>query len=273
MLGISQTAITQAIDTSQVFFAFNESRLDSINKNHLDSLISSTAGAGNVAHVILKGHCDRFGSSRYNDSLSWRRCNAVAAYLIMKGISRQVIDSVTGFGENYPVINSGSKSEQWINRRVEIIIVKNVQAPKTDMALSIPAGEPSVYETLKEGMKDTKKTIVIRNLYFYASLDKFLPSSQTALNDLLLFLQHYPGISIEIHGHVCCNTDQEDAYELSVKRAKAVYNFLCKNGIGKHRLSFKGYGITNKIFPEEKSEMEKESNRRVEILILNPNKK
>jgi outer membrane protein OmpA-like peptidoglycan-associated protein len=60
-----------------------------------------------------------------------------------------------------------------------------------------------------------------------------------------------------------------DRTELSTQRAKAIYNFLVVNGISKSRLSYKGFGSTQPIFPlPEKDETQRAANRRVEILII-----
>ena len=74
-------------------------------------------------------------------------------------------------------------------------------------------------------------------------------------------------MKVEIHGHLCCMpTDRTD---LSGQRAKAIRNFLTGNGIDKSRLSYKGFGSTQPIYPiPEKNEAERAANRRVEILIV-----
>jgi outer membrane protein OmpA-like peptidoglycan-associated protein len=52
-------------------------------------------------------------------------------------------------------------------------------------------------------------------------------------------------------------------------RAKAVYNYLLRQKINRNRLSFKGFGNTQPIFPiPEKTEAERDANRRVEIQIV-----
>jgi flagellar motor protein MotB len=85
--------------------------------------------------------------------------------------------------------------------------------------------------------------------------------------ELLLVLQRNPQMKIEIHGHLCCMP--VDRTDLSTQRAKAIYNFLIQNEIDKSRLSYKGFGSTQPIYPlPEKSEEERAANRRVEILIV-----
>jgi len=68
------------------------------------------------------------------------------------------------------------------------------------------------------------------------------------------------------------HTDGYDAdtktADLSVQRAKFVYTHLLQQGIQASRMSYKGFGASHKLYPEENNEREKELNRRVEIKVL-----
>ena len=96
---------------------------------------------------------------------------------------------------------------------------------------------------------------------------KHTPESRAKMFELLLVMQNNPDLKIEIQGHLCCQP--VDRLDLSTKRAKAVYNFLIANEIYKGRLSYKGFGSSQPIYPlPEKNEAERAANRRVEILIV-----
>jgi outer membrane protein OmpA-like peptidoglycan-associated protein len=57
--------------------------------------------------------------------------------------------------------------------------------------------------------------------------------------------------------------------DISLKRAKTVYNFLLSNGISADRITYKGFASSRPIYPlPEKNEEERVANRRVEILII-----
>ena len=74
-------------------------------------------------------------------------------------------------------------------------------------------------------------------------------------------------MKIEIQGHLCCMP--VDRLDLSTQRAKAINNFLVANGINEKRLTYKGFGSTQPIFPlPEKDEGQRSANRRVEIMIV-----
>ncbi|MFN4257479.1 MAG: OmpA family protein, partial [Saprospiraceae bacterium] len=82
-----------------------------------------------------------------------------------------------------------------------------------------------------------------------------------------------PDLKIEIAGHInqpLIAPDRLPAWEqrLSERRAEMVFNYLIQNGIGPERLSWKGYGNREMLFPKPKSEAEHAQNRRVEIRVL-----
>ena len=69
--------------------------------------------------VRLEGHADERGSREYNLALGERRAKAIANYLILQGIDRSRIETVS-YGEERPAA-LGSDEESWSrNRRVEL---------------------------------------------------------------------------------------------------------------------------------------------------------
>lgn len=69
--------------------------------------------------IELQGHTDNIGSKKYNMDLSLRRANAVATYLVDKGIARNRL-ATTGFGFDKPVALNSTDFGRSLNRRVEI---------------------------------------------------------------------------------------------------------------------------------------------------------
>ena len=88
------------------------------------------------------------------------------------------------------------------------------------------------------------------------------------MEGLLEFMVSHPKVKIEIQGHICCQLG-EDPEDIALIRAIAVHNYLVANDIDDERLNFKSFGSTNPIHQiPEKNEVERNENRRVEILIL-----
>ncbi len=55
---------------------------------------------------------------------------------------------------------------------------------------------------------------------------------------------------------------------LSKDRAQAIFSLLARGGIHPSRMTFKGFGASQKKFKEERTEQQRSANRRVEIKIL-----
>ena len=117
------------------------------------------------------------------------------------------------------------------------------------------------------------KKAAIQNLFFVGNEAVLLRSSEQELPKVLRFMQINPDLKIEIAGHInqpLIAPDRLPAWEqrLSERRAEMVFNYLIQNGIGRERLSWKGYGNREMLFPKPKSEAEHAQNRRVEIRVL-----
>ncbi|MDD3876859.1 MAG: OmpA family protein [Bacteroidales bacterium] len=115
------------------------------------------------------------------------------------------------------------------------------------------------------------ETIVLDNIYFQPGSDEILRNSFPSLVALFEFLNSNRSVRIEIQGHVNAPNELPDlnhSGNLAGRRARAVYEFLIEKGIGNDRLTYKGYGNTQMIYPNTRIESEMEKNRRVEIKIL-----
>jgi OmpA-OmpF porin, OOP family len=71
--------------------------------------------------IEVNGYTDTSGTPRYNQGLSVRRAEAVAAELVRDGVPRNAI-SIQGFGETHLLVPTGPGVREPQNRRVEIII-------------------------------------------------------------------------------------------------------------------------------------------------------
>ena len=107
----------------------------------------------------------------------------------------------------------------------------------------------------------------LESMNFFVDTFAIMPQSRSVMFELLTVMKSCPGLKIQIQGHICCV--KNDVRDLSTQRAKAIYKFLEYNGIEKSRMSFVGYASTKPLYPlPEKTEVEREANRRVEIEIL-----
>lgn len=105
--------------------------------------------------------------------------------------------------------------------------------------------------------------------YVYFRFDKaeLLPASYKELNLLLDILKRKKTTKIEVIGHTDSMGSTKHNLYLSEKRAKAVVDYLIKNGIDAERLSYKGMGSTNSK-SDNITMKERQLNRRVEFRVI-----
>ena len=109
----------QKIVLRGVHFDFDKAIIRDVDKPVLDEA-AETLKANPNAKIYVNGYCDAIGSMRYNQRLSERRANAVAAYLEDKGIpSSQLVPQ--GFGKTHFVAPNDTAEGRAQNRRVELV--------------------------------------------------------------------------------------------------------------------------------------------------------
>jgi outer membrane protein OmpA-like peptidoglycan-associated protein len=74
-----------------------------------------------VTRIEVNGYADRSGPAQFNEVLSLRRAEAVAAELLRRGVPRNEIVT-RGFGEANPLVPTADGVREPQNRRVEIIL-------------------------------------------------------------------------------------------------------------------------------------------------------
>jgi OOP family OmpA-OmpF porin len=72
-------------------------------------------------HLVVVGHTDLAGSQEFNDRLSMRRAQTVAAFLIKEGIPANQIETA-GRGKREPLVHTADGVANPLNRRVVITI-------------------------------------------------------------------------------------------------------------------------------------------------------
>jgi outer membrane protein OmpA-like peptidoglycan-associated protein len=118
------------------------------------------------------------------------------------------------------------------------------------------------------------QNVVFENILFFGNSARYLPECKPVLESIATTMKRNPRMEIEIQGHVNCPTGWSDCddktefnIQLSLGRAKSVYDFLVEAGISPDRLTYKGFGATQMIYPNARSEEKMAKNRRVEIVI------
>lgn len=72
-------------------FTFNKASLTDAAKKHIDNeVLPKLAACAKVDIVLITGHTDKLGTQQYNQKLSDKRAETVAAYLKSKGINAPI---------------------------------------------------------------------------------------------------------------------------------------------------------------------------------------
>jgi outer membrane protein OmpA-like peptidoglycan-associated protein len=109
--------------------------------------------------------------------------------------------------------------------------------------------------------------VVLRNIFFDTNQFTIKDESKPELKKLIAFLNLNPTVKIEVSGHTDNVGSNQSNQILSENRAKAVYQYLIANGIAADRLTYKGYGESQPIAPND-DEVGRSQNRRTEFKII-----
>lgn len=268
IFGLINLCVAQQPDTIKVYYntnKFNLSEEETIKVNHLDS--------NTIANISIFGFCDDKGSNKTNEILSSKRANNIKNLLLNLNFKSNLIKETKGKGE-LPLRNYKNKEfERKVNRRAEIIITYNSKK-KNDLA-NVSQEAQIVTNTKQQKptnlTKNLKKgdQIVLENILFQGGRSSLLPESYNALKKLYLFLHDNVNYKIDILGNICCNVPGQDGLDLntgkenlSVVRAKTIYDYLIHKGIKSKRMSYRGLKAN---YPTGKGA---KYDRRVEIKII-----
>ena len=108
---------------------------------------------------------------------------------------------------------------------------------------------------------------VLKNVFFDIDAAYLSKASYSELDNLIKFLKLNPTVSLRIEGHTDNTGNEIYNKNLSIDRAKAVYDYLIKCQIPAQRLEYKGYGSTKPV-AENNTDFNRQLNRRTQIVIL-----
>ena len=252
--------------TLKLFFAVNQF---TVEKGQLEKAISNDGlSLGSVQKSALDvriiGYTDCSGSNSYNQVLSEKRANAVAA--IWKSLTGMSQITVKAAGESGCDPTETAYDESL--RRVEVEFDLEITESPTRNKVE---GDFTSASTASVG-----DILPITGLNFIGGKHFPLAKSYEVLDELVRIMKDNPTLVIEIQGHVCCGnvptvdgTDLDTGEpKLSENRAKFVYEHLVKNGIAPERMSYKGFAETRPLPITLEDPGLETLNRRVEIMIV-----
>ncbi len=120
----SEEEFPSGLNHRNILFDFDKAVINKYYYKYLDSL-TTVLQKDRKYELIILAAADSVGSSSYNRDLSKKRAEAVQQYFIEKGISNSRLD-INTFGENMPAVYDRNKIIVISNRRVEILLVKQL---------------------------------------------------------------------------------------------------------------------------------------------------
>ncbi|MEY8849498.1 OmpA family protein [Psychroserpens sp. XS_ASV72] len=249
--------------THEVYFETDEFEVPPTEHYRLLLFLSEIEGM-DIKKVSIYGFTDDRGSDDYNLVLSQNRANSIKTIFSNNEFDESIITNVDGKGK---ILLKLIKEQdvhkiRGLNRKVEII-VQPYDPPRTPKIEEKPTVEEIIKGELKAGDKFT-----LDNILFKTGYSKLLPESKPVLENIAKALLERKDIYFTIQGHVCCTQFSRDAIDrktkkrnLSVARAKYIYDYLAKKGISKKRMKYVGMRRKFPLGGEPKYD------RRVEILV------
>jgi outer membrane protein OmpA-like peptidoglycan-associated protein len=100
-------------------FRFESAALEPHHRRQLNDLANQVK-SNSQAEIEIIGYADTTGPLAFNQKLSEQRANAVRDYLLSRGVEGSKIKSVSGRGEEEPLVPERAEADRARNRRVEI---------------------------------------------------------------------------------------------------------------------------------------------------------
>nr|WP_321229247.1 OmpA family protein [uncultured Psychroserpens sp.] len=264
----SQLLIAQKEMTHEVYFETDKFEVPPTEHNRLLMFLSEIESM-DIAKISIYGFTDDRGTDTYNLKLSQDRANSIKTIFSNNEFDESVITNVDGKGEILlKLIKENDLNKiRGLNRKVEII-VSSVFPPKTKEAPEVAEAKKREATELLKGELKAGDKFELNNILFKTGYSKLLPESKETLKELAEILVERKDLYFTIQGHVCCTKNSRDAIDrktkkrnLSVARAKFIYDYLAKQGVNKRRMKYVGMRRKFPLGGEPKLD------RRVEILI------
>lgn len=220
-----------------------------------------------IEKISIYGFCDDRGSDSYNLLLSQYRANSIKTIFSNNEFDESKITNVDGKGEVLLelVKEKDIAKIRGLNRKVEIR-VQPYSPPRTEAEIDKPE-KKEFSEAIKGDIKAGDK-FLLENILFKTGYSILLPESKKTLEKIAETLIEREDIYFTIQGHVCCTQNGRDAMDrqtnkrnLSVTRAKYIYDYLAKKGVDKSRMKYVGMRRKFPLGGDPKFD------RRVEILV------
>lgn len=263
LLLASQFVLAQEELVHEVYFDTDEYEIPAKEHEKL-LLFLAKIEKMDIEKISIYGFTDDRGSDSYNMVLSQNRANTIKEIFSNNEFDESVMTNVDGKGELLIkfVKDQNIDEARSLNRKVQII-VKPYFPPRVEVK-----PEKKDIATILKGELKAGDKIKLDNILFKTGYAEVLEGSDDVLEDIADIMVERKDVYFTIQGHVCCTKFSRDAIDrktkkqnLSVARAKYVYDYMAKKGVNPKRMKFVGLRRKFPLGGDPKYD------RRVEILI------
>jgi outer membrane protein OmpA-like peptidoglycan-associated protein/tetratricopeptide (TPR) repeat protein len=134
-----------------------------------------------------------------------------------------------------------------VNREYALLVEKKGYQPYSinfDLNITENANEPYHQNVPLIPLENMDEEVVLQNVFFDVDSYTIREKSFVELDKLAEHLKRNPTMKIELQGHTDAQGDADQNMILSTNRAKAVMDYLVKQGVESFRLTSKGFGET-----------------------------
>ena len=207
---------------------------------------------------------------------------------VLEGVKMTITDNLTGEVVEYLTPETGDYKRPLADKKINdrgsynILLEKDGYFSKT-VTYNTEFTKPGVYEVhanldlgLDPEVKDLAEMIQINPINFDLDKSFIRPDAKLELDKIVLVMNKYPGLVVELGSHTDCRASKRYNEKLSDRRAKSSAKYIKANISNPERIYGKGYGeyrLLNGCACEGKkkstcSEEEHEKNRRTEFKVI-----
>jgi OOP family OmpA-OmpF porin len=146
----------------------------------------------------------------------------------------------------------------WVDSDGDGVDDEHDKCPDTPRGLKVDA----------DGCVIPGQSIELRGITFEFNKARLMPNAQTVLDYVVKGMLGQPTMKVELAGHTDTIGSEQYNLKLSQRRAEAVREYLMSRGVKPEQLVAKGYGKSQLLVSPEKTDADRELNRRVEFKVL-----
>ena len=162
-----------------------------------------------------------------------------------------------------------------VEKIVERVVTREVERPATDTdgdgvddKRDRCPDTPRGLRVDANGCAIVNQAIELRGVTFEFNQARLTPNAQAVLDGVSRAFVGQPSLRVEIAGHTDSVGSNEFNLRLSQRRAESVRRYLISRGAGESQLSATGYGESQLLNDPERSDEDRERNRRVEFRVV-----